>query len=43
MQNFLNKSKKKPKNLKDPEKKESKEVAELPKGELKPILSQRNY
>ena len=36
MQNFLNKSKKKPKNLKEPEKKESKEVAELPKGELKP-------
>ena len=42
MQNFLNKSKKKSKNLKEapkkdePSKKESKEIAELPKGELKP-------
>ena len=35
MQNFLNKSKK-PKNLKQPAKKETTEVAELPKGELKP-------
>jgi flavin reductase (DIM6/NTAB) family NADH-FMN oxidoreductase RutF len=38
MQNFLNKSKnKKPKNLKETPKVESKEIAELPKGELKPI------
>ena len=37
MQNFLNKNKvKKQKNLKDIPKAESKEIAELPKGELKP-------
>ena len=37
MQNFLNKSKnKKPKNLKEAPKAESKEIAELPRGELKP-------
>jgi hypothetical protein len=35
MNNFLNKNKK-PKNLKQNDKKESKEVSELPKGELKP-------
>ena len=37
MKNFLEKSKKKSKNLKEvPKKEESKEIAELPKGELKP-------